>query len=283
MDDGSTDLTPEILRTYRRRVQVLWQENQGLAAARNALFARATGDLIAFLDADDIWHPTYLQVQTGMRRAHPQAVASFTGHLDFAGYVDYQWTTGPTSAQGPVEVMNTLQFFNRNYQAPGPFKPSFCCLSKSAFSEKSSELAPAALRSAEDFYMFSVLTLLGRPVIYSPSPLVAYRRTPSSLSANSTQLYGYVVRAFDLLAPLFEERAGPELLGAFHLAFASARRTYGKHLIADRRLSEAREEFWRSLHNSRNPASLAKSLTMLFVAMVWTGLGRNCRMLKNVH
>src|SRR5580658_2014305 len=57
MNDGSTDETSEILESYKSLVQVFRQENSGLAAARNALFRRATGDLVAFLDADDIWHP----------------------------------------------------------------------------------------------------------------------------------------------------------------------------------------------------------------------------------
>ena len=55
VDDGSTDDGPAIARTYGDPVTVLSQANAGPSAARNAALAIARGDLIGFLDADDIW------------------------------------------------------------------------------------------------------------------------------------------------------------------------------------------------------------------------------------
>ncbi len=55
VDDGSTDSSPDILRCFEGRISVVRQENQGVAAARNTGLARASGDLIAFLDQDDLW------------------------------------------------------------------------------------------------------------------------------------------------------------------------------------------------------------------------------------
>jgi glycosyltransferase involved in cell wall biosynthesis len=55
VDDGSTDSSPEILRSYGERLSVVRQENQGAAAARNTGLDHATGDAIAFLDQDDLW------------------------------------------------------------------------------------------------------------------------------------------------------------------------------------------------------------------------------------
>src|SRR4051794_25124057 len=63
VDDGSTDATGAIIARYRQRVQYFQQANAGVAAARNALCARAGGDVIAYLDADDSWHPRYLEIQ----------------------------------------------------------------------------------------------------------------------------------------------------------------------------------------------------------------------------
>ncbi len=268
MDDGSTDKTPEILESYKSSVQVLRQDNKGVAAARNELYARAAGDFIAFLDSDDIWHPSYLQTQTALLDAHPQAVLFFTGHVNFDGCGDFRWMDETLRAPDQVQVLSAIQFFNRNWKAPGPFGTSFCCASKSALSEVLPELAPVTLRTGEDFYMFSVAALMGRPVIYSSSPLVAYRRTPSSLSADKTRLYGDTVEAFRLLAPLYKGKASSKLLGAFHLAFASARRTYGKRLMADNRHLEAREQFRLALPASPHPASQAKSLAMLLLTYV---------------
>lgn len=63
VDDGSTDSTPEILAGYADRVRVLRQQNSGSAAARNRGIDAATGELVAFLDADDFWFPEKLQMQ----------------------------------------------------------------------------------------------------------------------------------------------------------------------------------------------------------------------------
>ncbi|MDP6415696.1 MAG: glycosyltransferase family A protein, partial [Gammaproteobacteria bacterium] len=58
IDDGSSDATARISAAIPDvRMQVLSFENQGLAASRNRGIQRATGELIAFLDADDLWTP----------------------------------------------------------------------------------------------------------------------------------------------------------------------------------------------------------------------------------
>jgi glycosyltransferase involved in cell wall biosynthesis len=63
IDDGSTDDTQQCLRPYGDRITYTWQRNQGVAAARNHGLKRAQGDFVAFLDADDYWHPQKLELQ----------------------------------------------------------------------------------------------------------------------------------------------------------------------------------------------------------------------------
>ena len=60
MDDGSTDNCLEICKDYKckdQRIKILHQSNQGVSAARNSGLEAVTGDYIAFVDADDYFHP----------------------------------------------------------------------------------------------------------------------------------------------------------------------------------------------------------------------------------
>jgi glycosyltransferase involved in cell wall biosynthesis len=72
VDDGSTDETAEVLAHYGDRIRVVRQHNQGVAAARNAGIAAARGDLLAFLDSDDVWRPRKLELQAARIEADPE-------------------------------------------------------------------------------------------------------------------------------------------------------------------------------------------------------------------
>ena len=62
VNDGSTDNGFEIVSQFSdNRIQLFQQENKGAAAARNLGIEKATGELIAFLDADDYWYPNHLE------------------------------------------------------------------------------------------------------------------------------------------------------------------------------------------------------------------------------
>lgn len=66
VDDGSTDGTPETLKTYGDTIVLVVQENAGPAAARNRGIRESKGDLIAFLDSDDLWLATKLERQVDL-------------------------------------------------------------------------------------------------------------------------------------------------------------------------------------------------------------------------
>ena len=71
IDDGSTDATPEIAQAYKPPVTYLRQARSGPARARNAGLGTATGDFVAFLDADDTWRPEKLARQLERFEARP--------------------------------------------------------------------------------------------------------------------------------------------------------------------------------------------------------------------
>jgi glycosyltransferase involved in cell wall biosynthesis len=74
VDDGSTDATAAVLAGYGGTIRILQQENRGVSAARNAGIAAARGELIAFLDSDDIWLPVKLWRQVEFFNRYPEAL-----------------------------------------------------------------------------------------------------------------------------------------------------------------------------------------------------------------
>lgn len=78
VDDGSGDNTPTILAGYGRAITVHHQSNRGVSAARNHGIAAASGQLIAFLDSDDLWLPRKLATQVKFFKDHPDAVINQT-------------------------------------------------------------------------------------------------------------------------------------------------------------------------------------------------------------
>jgi len=80
VDDGSTDGTPALLRSLREDypLRVITRENGRQARARNDGVAAARGELVAFLDHDDLWHPSKLERQLDQLGADPSLGMCFT-------------------------------------------------------------------------------------------------------------------------------------------------------------------------------------------------------------
>jgi glycosyltransferase involved in cell wall biosynthesis len=76
VDDGSTDTTPDIVRSVKDdRLRLLQQPNAGHASARNAGIRAAQGRYVAVVDADDVWLPHKLERQVALLDSHPEVRA----------------------------------------------------------------------------------------------------------------------------------------------------------------------------------------------------------------
>ncbi len=141
VDDGSTDDTPRIVRErFGRdpRVRCLRRPNGGPAAARNDGIRQARGDLVAFLDSDDLWRPDKLRLQVEQLDGRPEAALSFCDALTEGGRpgagTRFQGKRfrGDTSMRGIVEwsfPMCTPSVVVRRtvLDAVGLFDESFAC------------------------------------------------------------------------------------------------------------------------------------------------------------
>jgi len=109
VDDASDDGSPQAVAALGDGVRsIRLAANQGPAAARNAGWAAATQPYIAFLDADDAWHPRKVEVQLGWMQAHPEAV--LTGHLIHSQRVE------PASALSSIRVSPAMLLRSNRFQ-----------------------------------------------------------------------------------------------------------------------------------------------------------------------
>ncbi len=107
--DASSDGTADHLCEMRPDVRLVASSvHVGAAAARNLGLAQATGELVAFLDDDDVWRPGYLEAQVASLAADPDALLSCTGHVevDPAGRVTLADTS--TLLRDPTPIVRML-------------------------------------------------------------------------------------------------------------------------------------------------------------------------------
>lgn len=93
VDDGSTDGGADVVRAVDdARIRLFSQPNAGVSAARNRGVSESRGEFVAFLDADDLWRPTYLETQFALTRKYPDCDV-FATNYEFR---DAEGCTSPT-------------------------------------------------------------------------------------------------------------------------------------------------------------------------------------------
>jgi glycosyltransferase involved in cell wall biosynthesis len=173
VNDGSDDDTEAVARRYGGRIVYHWQPNRGLAAARNAAIARASGKYIHCLDADD--------------RLHPEAIG---------------WLVEAARCRDDVLCVMGARTFDSDEQLEGneeitlPRVPSLDAqLLMRCFGPPVMYLSPRAmvedvggfdrnLRSCEDWELWIRLLFAGAEVVPVNRVGAYYRRHPDSMSRN---------------------------------------------------------------------------------------------------
>lgn len=122
VDDGSTDDTRELVKSYidkyPGKLNYIYQENQGLACARNTAINHAKGEYIAILDADDIFLPTKLEEEIRAFEANPEVgiVHSNIAWITESGEKISVPKRNPRSLSG--KIFNDIFLRNAHISAP---------------------------------------------------------------------------------------------------------------------------------------------------------------------
>jgi glycosyltransferase involved in cell wall biosynthesis len=108
VDDGSSDGTSEVARSFQPPVTLIAQPHAGIGAARNAGVAAARGEFLAFLDADDLWTPSSLVLR--LKALEQRAVDLVYGQvIEFRGNLE----SPPATALLPGTVLLRASAFHR--------------------------------------------------------------------------------------------------------------------------------------------------------------------------
>lgn len=109
VDDGSTDDSKEIIQKYisnsNREIRYFYQENKGIAAARNKGIKESNGKYIAFLDQDDLWLPEKLERQVKYLEENPDTALVYTDSIRF-GDCSNAWKLTPYEGKVFLQLIN---------------------------------------------------------------------------------------------------------------------------------------------------------------------------------
>ncbi len=169
VNDGSTDDTSARLLAYQDRITVIEQANQGAAAARNVGLGIATGDFIAFLDADDVWHRRKLEMQLQVMHSRPeiQLIGTRTFNYPCAGEPEI-------SAGAKIEEVSRDRLLVRNY-----FTTSSIMVRREIVTRLGG--FDTSISNVEDFDYWQRVSQVG-VVANLKLPLTGYRRVDGSVS-----------------------------------------------------------------------------------------------------
>ncbi len=215
VDDGSNIDIKETLKPYQGKIKFIYQENRGLAAARNTGIRHAQGEYIAFLD-DDLWAPQKLEVQIPILENNPDLgfVCSEVLAMDEKGNVLAKWRKF-----GDWELQDTFEdLYEGNFvHVPTVVARKDCLQAIGGFDE--------SLRSTEDYECWLRLAKRYR-FLYINQPLAKYRLHSQQVSKNP-DLYDLRIRN-NIKVLMKEEIAGELSFVKKHIRKAKVYYQYAK-------------------------------------------------------
>jgi glycosyltransferase involved in cell wall biosynthesis len=176
IDDGSTDRTKQVAESFQKYIHYIYQPNCGAAAARNIGLKIAAGDLITFLDADDIWNGTKLKIQTKI----------------FGGDPEVEIVSGYLQAIHSIENINKSPEF-QNYGDPKMSPQLGASLFRKSVFERVG-LFDEELRQAEDLDWFMRAEELKVSIEVHPETVIFYRRHDRNITNQISSSNQYFVR-----------------------------------------------------------------------------------------
>ncbi|KKD39484.1 glycosyltransferase family 2 protein [Limnoraphis robusta] len=187
VDDGSTDDTLKIISQYGDpRIQVVSSSHAGAAATRNRGLKQASGEYIAFLDADDLWTPDKLEAQLNALQTHLEAAVaySWTDFIDEAG----SWRQAGRHRTVNGEAYAAMLLYNFIESGSNPLIRRDALNTVGGFDE--------SLTGGQDWDLY--LRLAARYLFVNvPKVQILYRIRDNSISANITRQEQQVVKVLN--------------------------------------------------------------------------------------
>jgi glycosyltransferase involved in cell wall biosynthesis len=257
IDDGSTDDTPAVCRSYADRITCLRQDNAGLSAARNAGLVRTDAEWVHLLDADDVLEPDGIETLLAQAAARPAVDVVRGGWSEIDD--DGNWLVTVPGVPVGSDVFHS--FFDP--LAVGP--PCRYLVRRSSLVEVG--LFDRRLRSCEDWDAWLRLALTGSEFATTETVVAAYRNHPGSMSKNHARMW---VSGVEVLSAARRRHGCARCRGAYRAGVA-AWRTYcylsvlapsiRQELDGGRR-SAAAATAWQAM---RRDPHVARHLTASFV------------------
>lgn len=249
VDDGSTDDSMAVLDRYRDRIRIVRQANQGVSAARNTGIHESRGDLVAFLDADDLWHRDKLAKQVPLFD-NPAVGLAYCG----VEYVDERGRSLGTNTRGlRGRVLRDIALLRETVVLAGG---STAVVRRRLFDEAGG--FDPQLSTAADWDMWRRIACRAE-VDVAREPLIQYRLRAGSMHRNPRvfehdMLYG--------LERMFADPAAEEVCGL-------RRRSYGKlYLMLSGSFLEAGDRAKAAAYACRSVAAWPPGAAYI-VALPW--------------